>query len=70
MSNNWVGINYFKIESEQMEAIFQACHKVKKLDFDNCSLKLENQMNFGDEEYEISKISMEDTFIKNAASRK
>ena len=62
----WLGVNYFKIDSDQFAQIVRASKKNKeKLDFDNSSLKFEEFMDFGSEKYQISKITMEDTFIKN-----
>mmetsp|Transcript_10233 Transcript_10233/g.9041 ORF Transcript_10233/g.9041 Transcript_10233/m.9041 type:complete len:220 (+) Transcript_10233:240-899(+) len=60
----WIGLNYFKIDSLQMSKIFKACYQVEKVDFDNCSFKIEKSMDFGGDSYKIEKISMEDTFIK------
>jgi hypothetical protein len=62
----WIGINYFKIEDEQYAKLVNVSHAVEdKIDFDNSALKLENFMDFGDQKFNIKKISMEDTFIKN-----
>lgn len=62
----WLGLNYFKIDSDQFTQIVKASKNNKeKLDFDNSSLKFEGFMDFGSENYSISKITMEDTFIKN-----
>ena len=64
-AKEWVGLNYFRIESHQISKIMQAAHAVKeKVDFDKSSLKPEDDLDFGPHEYSIQKICMEDSFIK------
>lgn len=61
----WVGLNYFKIDEKQFSSLMRASRNVEeKIDFDNSSLKFENQLDFGTEDFKITKISMEDTFVK------
>ena len=54
------------MDSNSISEIIKAARSVEeKLDFDNSSLKFDNPPNFGLDEYKISKISMEDTFVKS-----
>jgi len=65
-AKKWVGLNYFKMDDHSISEIIKAARSVQeKLDFDNSSLKFDNPPNFGMEEFKISKISMEDTFVKS-----
>ena len=61
----WVGLNYFKMDSKQISTLISSWKNVKeKIDFDNSSLKIDGDLDFGKEPFQISKISMEDSFVK------
>lgn len=65
----WVGINYFKLDSYSFQTIIKGASKAEKLDLDNWSFKFDNEMDFGNQEYKIQIISMEDTFIRDLPSK-
>lgn len=64
-AKKWVGLNYFRFDSDQFSKILRVSRDVEeKIDFDNSSLKFETPLDFGTELFKIPKICMEDTFVK------
>lgn len=64
-AKEWVGLNYFRMDGSQISKIIQAAHGVQeKVDFDNSSLKIDDELDFGDHQYTIKKLCMEDSFVK------
>lgn len=62
---NWVALNYCRLDNQIISKVIQAAKNVKeKVDFDNSSLKIDDEPEFGTEEYKLSKLTMEDSFIK------
>lgn len=62
---DWIALNYSRLDSNTISSLFKAAKQVNdKIDFDNSSLKIDEELDFGDKEYKLQKISMEDSFVK------
>jgi hypothetical protein len=63
-AKDWLACNYSKLDSIILTKLIQAAHNLQdKIDLDDCLIKLEGDIEFGDYEYKLQKITMEDSFV-------